>query len=137
MANRIANPHGGTIGRRGATVMWHSILIGAAGAITSQDSALVSGIVAVKTAAKTGRYTLTLPQAYKTWLGGDIGILASDDANYGANTTGLQGFFRDNDIDGGAKDGTIEIQFVQGTYADAEVPSGFTVKIRIDVEVGV
>lgn len=140
MPKRISNPIGGVIGRRGTTVLFHSITIGASGAITTQDTALASGIVAVKTAAKTGRYTLTLPSTYRNFLFGMAMIIGPDDVNYGANTTGLAAIFRDNDIDGNAtsaKDGTIEVQFVQGTYADAEVPSGFIVKLRLDVEVGV
>ena len=43
-------------------------------------------------------------------------------------------FVRDNDIDGGALDGTIEIQFAQTSYADAEVANNLTLLFRVEVE---
>ena len=47
-----------------------------------------------KTAAKTGRYTITLPDKYRKFCGGFVTILGPDDANIGANTKGLDAFFK-------------------------------------------
>lgn len=91
------------------------------------------GALVTKTGAKTGRYTITLtpPAAVGltnlTFLGGFVTIIGPDDAAI-ANSKGIIAFFRDDDISTtGAKDGTIEIQFVISTatgQADTELADG-------------
>lgn len=134
-------PELGYVKRRGVTRFGTSIIIGAAGAISSQDKSEVTGMnQVVKTPAQVGRYTFQLPCLFKNLRGGYVTIIGPDTANYGANTTGLDYFWRRNDIDftaGTNKDGTIELQFFQGTYADAEVPSGVIVLVELIAETGV
>lgn len=92
------------------------------------------GATVTKTGAKTGRYTVTLvPPAAESvavlaslqFMGGWANILGADDAAI-ANSKGIISFFRDDDISTtGAKDGTIEIQWVISTatgQVDTELP---------------
>lgn len=134
-------PELGWAKRRGVVRFGASFTITAAGVILSQDKSEFTGMnQIVKTAAQVGRYTFQLPCLFKNLRGADVTIIGPDTANYGANTTGLSFFWRRNDIDftaGTNKDGTIEIQFVQSSYADAEVPSGVTVIVEIEAETGV
>ena len=139
-----ASPEIGWAKRKGIVRFGALITIGAAGAISSQDKSEFTGMnQAVKTAATTGRYTFQLPCLFRNLRGADVTILGPDTANYGANTTGLAWFWRRNDIDtnntNGAsnKDGTIELQFIQSSYADAEVPSGVSFIVEIEAETGV
>lgn len=142
---KLPLPSKGNVGRRGVVHFWHTVTIGGSGAISSQDTD-GTGIVAVKTASETGRYTLTIGStgsgvgsAYKKLLCADVMLIGPDDAVFGANTVGIHWFFRDNDVDGGAKDGTIELQFATrgGTNIDdAEVPSGTVFKVHIAVDAG-
>jgi len=139
MARKIPNPRKGTCGsRRGGQSFYTTLTIGASGAISTQDKSEDSGFAqVVKTAATTGRYTFTLPERYKKFLKGVVTVIGPNTANYGANTTGLGNFWRANDIDGNNKDGTIELQFVQASYADAEVPSGVILLIELEVAEGI
>ena len=113
----------------------HRVVITAAGAIASQDAAVDTCVVAVKTAAKTGRYTLTVGggRRFKQFRGGRVGIVGLTDAIYGANTVGYDHHWR-NDLLASA--GTVEVQFTQnGSNADAEVPSGMVLNIEFLVKV--
>lgn len=91
------------------------------------------GASIAKTAGKTGRYTITLAPPVTTldatpltnlkFMGGWACVLGPDDAAY-TTAKGLVALFRDDDISTtGAKDGTIELQFVepQTAAADAEL----------------
>lgn len=130
----MINPIAGVFNRRNMAVFYHRVVLGAAGAIASQDAPADSGIVATKTATETGRYTLQMPSKYRRLLWAQGTIIGPDDAVLGANTTGYGSFVRDNDIDGGAADGTVEIQFTQTSYADAEVANNLTLLFRVEVE---
>lgn len=140
---RIPFPVKGYAGkdRMGVIFFSHSVTTGASGAIASQDDIAGTGLGAVvaKTATKTGRYTITLPKAYKKLVSMAVALIGPDDAAYAANNqSGLAAVWRDNDIDGGAKDGTIELQFVRGdTYADAELPNNTAFKFTIVVAEGI
>jgi len=136
---RVTQPDRGTVGRRGVTRFYHAITLTTSGTIGSQDSVQISGISAVKTAAKTGRYTLTLPDAFKTFLGGFVTLIGVTDASFGAITTGNKWFFRNNNIDGGTKAGTIDVQFAtnDGTnITDAELPTNTVIKLELALEWG-
>jgi hypothetical protein len=132
MANqrRAPFPYKGVVGRKGVFKFVHTLLIGAAGAITSQDAD--SGVVAAKQGG-AGLYTLTFPAAYKkiTGLGWSaIGVLTTG--------TGNQADWENNNLDGGTKAGTIQIQFRKNTdMSVADVPSGIVLKLEIEVEEGV
>jgi hypothetical protein len=137
-------PELGWAKRRGVVRFSTLITIGAAGAISSQDKSEFTGMnQVVKTGGQTGRYTFQLPCLFKNLRGADVTVIGPDSANYGANTTGLSFFWRRNDIDANNingtsnKDGTIELQFIQASYADAEVPSGVSLLVEIDGETGV
>lgn len=142
LGNRaVAQPALGWAKRRGVISFGTAITIGAAGAITLQDKSEFTGMAqAVKTAAQVGRYTFQLPTTYRNFRGGNVTVVGPASANYGANTTGLQWFWRQVDIAndvGSNKDGTIELQFVQTSYADAEVPSGVQIFVELYADTGV
>lgn len=137
----IPSPARGVVNRAGVETFYHKVVLTTAGVISSQDDVQTSGVVATKTATETGRYTLTLAggSTYKSLLWVDAKIIGADDAAYGAATLGLPGFIRDNDISGGALDGTVEWQFVAGdtNWADAEVADSVTLLFEIVVSNGV
>jgi hypothetical protein len=95
------------------------------------------------TRVSAGRYTLTLPVAFKRLLNVIVTAYGPDTAPYFTdNTKGLSHFLRDNDIDntipGSALDGTVEIQFVSGGSAqtDADIPDGASFYITCVVAQG-
>lgn len=113
----------------------HRVVLGASGAIASQDAAADTRVSVIKTATKVGRYTITLANGrkFKQFRGGSVEIVGLTDAIYGANTTGYKNHWRDDFI---STAGTIKLQFTQnGTNADAEVPDGFILNIVIIVKV--
>ena len=126
----------GVFGRRNATLFLHTIVLGAGGAIASQDAPADSGVVATKTAGEIGRYTLQFPKGYRKFHGGTAIVVGPDDAVYGAKTKGNNAILRDVDIDGGALDGTVELQFLNPStdatnYIDAEVPDSLTIYLQV------
>ncbi len=132
------NPEYGVHGtaNRGMESYIAKVVTGTAGVITvaSSDTVAQCRMSFVKTATKTGRYTFTLPDKYRRFAGGNVTLIGPDDAIWGASTTGLDYFWRDNDVDGGAADGTIELQFIRtDTNADAELPDNviFIAEIRV------
>ncbi|HET7036584.1 MAG TPA: hypothetical protein VFI42_12950 [Thermomicrobiaceae bacterium] len=134
-----ALPNLGVFNRRNLIRFIHKVTTGASGAIASQDAPSDSGVTAVKTATKTGRYTLTLPSKFRKYDGGFVCVCGPDDAVYGAKSKGLPYIMRDNDIDGGAADGTIELQFLNPStdatnYIDAELPDNTMFYVHIFVE---
>lgn len=127
-------PNAGVFNRRNHAVFFHRVVLGAGGAIASQDAPADSGVVATKTATKTGRYTLQLPSKYRRLLWVNAAVIGTDDAAY-TTAKGLNSFVRDNDVDGGAADGTVEVQFNRtDTAADAEVIDSATLLFRVEVE---
>jgi hypothetical protein len=122
------NPATGWAGTatRGMDCFAIQVVLGVSGAITvaSTDTVAQCRIGIIKTAAKTGRYTLTLPDRYRKFCGGFVTILGPTDVAIGANTTGLDYYFRNNNLAAAA--GTIDLQFFQASYADAEVADNTT-----------
>lgn len=97
----------------------------------------------VKTATKTGRYTLTLPKGYERLLNVIVTPFGADDAAWGAASTGVQAFTRDDDVTrtkyraASANDGTVEIQFQRtDTNADAELADAYGAFITVIVARG-
>jgi len=122
----IPLPEIGVVNRSDVVRYYHKVTTTTEGTIGSQDAVVGSGVVAVKTATEVGRYTLTLngAEAYSAVLFVDAKIIGADDTAYAA-AAGITPIIRDNDISGGALDGTIEVQFVDSaTNADAEVADG-------------
>lgn len=130
----------GVFNRRNTVKFLHRVVLGASGAIASQDPANESGIVATKTATEVGRYTLQLPVGptgfkYRKLNWVDAKIVGADDTAY-TTANGLNVLLRDNDIDGGALDGTIDVQFCRtDTGADAEVENSRVLYFRVEVEI--
>jgi len=134
------NPIAGVLNRRNFGIITHTFVTGASGAISSQDLPGDSGVIATKTATKTGRYTFAvgastpLAKGVRKFHGGFACIVGVDDAVYGAKTKGAVFVLRDNDMDGGALDGTFEGQFLNPStdatnYIDAELPDNAVVHI--------
>lgn len=128
----------GSLGR-GAEVFSCKVTTGAAGAVASTDTVPQCRLTTlpVKTAATVGRYTFTLPDKYRRLIDVNVLIVGPNTANYGANTTGLGWFLRADDVDANNNDGTFELQFVQASYADAELPDNTVFIVTIWVARGV
>lgn len=127
---RLPQPLLGIIKFKGGTIIVHEMTIGAAGAISSQTQLTASGATAAKQGA-AGRYTYTLPSAYKHFFGLLPTVTGPTNAIFGANTVGGPSWFvRNNNIDRGTKAGTIDLQFCASTdNSDADLPSGFIVNV--------
>lgn len=122
------------VSRPGVITLYHRVTLGSSGAIASQDSAKLSGIVAAKTATKTGRYTLTINggQTARKLLYGNVAVIGTDDAAY-TTANGRIAFLRDDDL---ATDGTIEVQLTRtDTGADAEAITGAVLLIKLEFTV--
>lgn len=104
------------------------------------------GCAVAKTAAKTGRYTITLARNAVKLVGALVTIVGPDDAAL-TTTKGLLAVVRDNDVDpvamvaGSALDGTFEVQLTQTNAgnADTEVQDAALVYIvffLVDTTIG-
>lgn len=96
------------------------------------DTAATSGGVGitsiVKTASKTGRYTITLASTFKKLKFAEAIIIGADDAAF-TDAKGCDPRLRDDDI---ASDGTIELQFVDAdSGADAELQDAAKVLFKL------
>lgn len=111
----------------GLTIVGARFTTSTAGAISGTPE--VAGCSIAKTAAKTGRYTITLARPSGRIFGALVTIVGPDDAAL-TTTKGLDAVVRDDDI---ASDGTIEVQLVQTNAgnADTEVQDGASVRILL------
>lgn len=143
---KIAQPSAGVIGVVNE-IRYHLRLVtttsGTVDTTANTGTWTPGGVTLIKTPAKTGRYTVTLPCAYERLLNVIITPFGPDDAAWGASTTGVQAFTRDDDVSrtkyraASASDGTVEIQFQRtDTNADAEIPDGAGAYITIFVARG-
>ena len=141
-AEAIPLPKKGTIAAIDEITYHARLVTTTAGAVDTTNSWVPGGQTIVKTAATVGRYTLTLPKAYERLLNVIATPIGPATANYGANTTGLKFFIRDDDITRAVNlstsdnSGTVELQFVQASYADAEIPDGLGFMLTIFVASG-
>jgi len=129
-------PAGYVWNRRNVAWFIHTITIGASGAISSQDAAADSGVVAAK-ASQAGRYTLTFPGKGFRKFQGAYTILIGDATNqFGAVSVGFDSLCRAEHIDDATNPPTVIVQFVNSStnYTDADLPSGTVVKIHTCVE---
>lgn len=134
----------GVWGRRNFQFFFARVVNGAAGAVSSQDSADVSGLVVSKVAATNGRYLITIAQPASA--GGAIkrrvafvkaAIVGPDTAAFGAPgaSTATDGFIRQEKIANNTPNGTVMWQFTRGdTNADAELPDNTVWYVVIAVE---
>jgi len=120
------------LGFFGVTVCVDSVLLGSSGAIAANGAAkgALAGFTVVKTAAKTGRYTITFHRRYTRLLYGGCTVVGLDDAAYTA-TKGSFAVLRDDDV---ATDGTIEVQLLNVSGADAEAVDATTLKFFFVLE---
>ena len=136
MAQRRAPmPQKGYVNRRGAITFCHKMVIGATGAITSQDTD--SGLVASRTSA--GLYVISVPANPGVGTGPSLGFKKLLDVNIvfvgaaGATTAGLP-WTLTND---GTATGTWSVTFVRpDTNAAADVPNPTTLIVNIEVAEG-
>ena len=130
---RIPTPYLGVYGtRKDVATYFHKVVTTTSGTIdtTNSDQALDSAVTIVKTAAKTGRYTITLPSTHRKLLGVTVTVVGPADVSYGAIAKGLPAFVRNDAV---ATAGTFDIQFVQGdtNWNDAEVSDAAAFMITI------
>jgi hypothetical protein len=110
-------------GTRGVDIYSALVVTTTSGTVdtTNSDSLAACRLSFVKTATKTGRYTFTFPDRYRKLVGCAVAVIGPTDAAIGANTKGLDWFLRNNNITT-STGGTIDVQFAQTSYADAELP---------------
>lgn len=108
----------------GLILLEGKVVTSTGGDIASTDC---KGFTVVKTATKTGRYTVQLVKPDGTvdtalkLAGGVATLIGADDAAF-TDDKGTQAAFRDDDI---ASDGTIELQWMRpDSQADAEIQDG-------------
>lgn len=116
---------------RGVTTTSGTLSTATQGGLWSKSPVVIS-----KVAATAGRYKLQLPNSFYTFLGGFATLIGPNTAAYGANTTGFDYLFRQENIDAvqaTVVDGSVLLQFTQTSYADAELPDGtiFTVCLAV------
>jgi len=114
--------------RRGEVVVTGSILIGASGAITSFICEAVDSVTGiVKTAAKTGRYTVTFLRKYKNPRILSMELIGPTDAALTA-TDGNDLFCRN------LTGQSFDIQARQTSYADANPASGNSISFNVALQ---
>jgi len=114
--------------RRGAVVITGTILIGAAGAVTSfVCEAVDSSAGIVKTASKTGRYTVTFLRKYKSVRVCSMELIGPADAAL-TSTDGNDLFIRNLTGTG------FDIQARQTSYADANPASGNSIHFTVEAQ---
>lgn len=125
MANRNFYPGPKSLSRE--TITLHgSVVIGASGAISSQDC---KGFSVVKTAAETGRYTVTLEDVYTAFLGCCVTIQGVTDAALTVLYAGVR------NVAMASK--TFDIQCVGAVGADTNPASGNVLYISVSLQNGV
>lgn len=117
--------------RREVVKLYNAVVLGASGAVASQDSARDACFVVTQTDSETGRYTLTLAGIAARVLFVSAIILGVDDTAY-TGGKGIPLMLRDNDI---ATDGTIELQMgeMHVAYADTLPEDSVTVLFEVTV----
>lgn len=116
---------------QGVVQLFAKIVIGAAGAVTSSTGKGVTSIV--KTAAKTGRYTLTLNDRYtgSAVLHSSVGLTGKADAAPG-NGAAVAGYIRNDSTGAAAKTVDVQLYFSNGTAnVDADADSGSVVTVHL------
>jgi len=114
--------------RRGAVVITGTILIGASGAVTSfVCEAVDSSTGIVKTASKTGRYTVTFLRKYKNVRVTSMELIGPADAALTA-TDGNDLFIRN------LTSTDFDIQARQTSYADANPASGNSIHFTVEAQ---
>jgi hypothetical protein len=131
-------PLRGSGGRRGACLLWGSFTLGAAGALSVADGFLPITTTAgtfgvIKTATKTGRYSLFFDRKYRTMRVVGLTIQGAADAAIG-NTAGNMVFCRNLAARGKAAQ-SFDIQLaLASSGADTDGANGTVVSYIVAVE---
>lgn len=113
-------------GRRNTVILTGTITIGAAGAVSSSSAECAT---VVKTATKTGRYTVTLDRKYRSVRGlGAPGLVGPADAAFG-NAAANAAQYRNVSTQ------TFDIQlFLASSGADTETTSGNVIHWAVEAQ---
>lgn len=128
MANRNFKP--GAMGlEKGIITLYGKVVTSTSGAIASQDC---RGFSIAKTGSETGRYTVTLEDAYTALRMVTCVVEGAADAAY-TTAKGLGYFLRNVDV---VTDKTLDIQFVDSAspQADAELEDGTSFYVEISLK---
>lgn len=129
LQRRAPFPAKGFVARRGVIFFSHTMVIGATGAISSQDTD--TGITAAR--VSPGLYTLTFPCPYKKLVYFNVSL-----GTTGAAGTAATWEYLNNNLTAGTKAGTIQIQGRRtDTMVAADVANPTTLTVLIGVEEGV
>lgn len=127
MANRNWKAPAKTL-TSGVIKLYATLNLGSSGAVSSYTA---PGITVAKTAAKTGRYTLTLADKYAALLSAEIRVQGADDTAY-TGTAGSVGILRAVDV---VTNGVLYVQLIRpDTSADAEAIDNAKVYIELTLK---
>lgn len=126
MANRSFRPIRGSLSRE-VVKLYGNVTVGSSGAVSSSSA---KGFSVALTASEAGRYTITLEDSYNAFLGCNVTVVQADDAAITASYAGV----RNVDVSSSGK--TLDIQFVDEAFADADLASGDLFYIEIMVQNG-
>lgn len=128
MANRLFNQFANTL-ESGVVKLFGTMTIGASGAITASSC---KGFSVVKTAATTGRYTITLNDKYNSLKAIDIRSQGPADAAL-TSTSGIIASIRNVAVSSTIP--ILQVQFSSNTnLADADPTSGIVVYFEITLK---
>lgn len=124
----------------GIAKLYGYVEIGTSGVISTTVPAKCEGFTIIKTAAKTGRYTITLDDKYLRLLSVGVTLNASNDAAY-ITDAGLATFVRAGDAITNGVSRSFFLQFARAltvtttvTYADAEPETGAEFMLEITLK---
>jgi len=124
MANRTFYQHRGSLSRE-IVKLYGSVTVGAAGAVSSQSC---KGFSVALTDSETGRYTVTLEDAYNAFRGAHVCVEGADDAAL----TVLFGGVRNVDVAGKS----LDLQMVGAIGTDTDPASGDVLHIELTLQNG-
>jgi hypothetical protein len=131
MGARMKFPLAGLYGREWSIAIG-TVVTGASGAIASQTSERDSGFTAVKTATKTGRYTLTFAEPLSDAVLLSATIIGAADAAI-SNTSGGTGPTFARNLSASTR--TIDVQFTRNSdSADTEITSNLSFQLTFLVK---
>ena len=126
MANRLLS-HPWTL-EKGVVKLYGNFTTSTSGTIASSSC---KGFTVAKTAAETGRYTVTLADSWKAFMGVCVTIVGAADAAY-TSAKGLTHIVRNVSM----TNKTFDVQFndPDGSPADAELEDGASVYLEITLK---
>jgi hypothetical protein len=107
--------------------LFGNFTIGTSGAI---DSSSCKGFSVAKTAAETGRYTVTLQNSYPYWLGCQVSVVGAADTAFGSN--GYLAGLRNVSVNDSTP--TFDVQITDAAGADTNPASGYVIYLEITLQ---